>query len=134
MNDRGGFAEPSPEPGHHLRRQRDLRHKDNRALPQCQRFMHGFQEDFCLSAAGNAVKQKPAPVIPQARQDLSQRFLLSGGQLVSRIPGLCECSLRDPEGCGAILGKSRNQAFFALMAAWAALRRAIGTRKGEQDT
>ncbi len=26
------------------------------------------------------------------------------------------------------------QAFFALMAAWAALRRAIGTRKGEQDT
>ena len=85
MNHGRDRAEPAPEPGYHLRRQRDFRHQDDRALPHGQGFAYRFHEDFRLPAAGDPMKQEPPAFTAQAGQDFLQGFLLPGSQLISGI-------------------------------------------------
>ena len=97
MDHRGHRAEPAAEPRYHLGRQCDLGYQDNRAFPGGQCAAHGSHENFGFSAAGDTVKQELPAALFQCGQDLVQRFLLSGGQRVSRVCGGRHASAGSPQ-------------------------------------
>ena len=97
MNHCRDSAEPSPEPGNHLRRQRDFRHEDDGAFSNRQRLPYRFHEHFRLPAAGYPVQQELPAFPAQAGQNLLQRFLLTGSQFVSGISDFRKSSFRRTE-------------------------------------
>jgi hypothetical protein len=66
------------EAGGELRRQRDLRHQHDRALPGRERVGDHVQVDLGLAAAGHAMDQERREAIPEARLDRGMRDLLLG--------------------------------------------------------
>ena len=68
--------EARAEPAHHLRREGDLRHEDDRALARLERLGHHGQVHLGLAAAGDAVQKKRALAPPKGGEHGIQRLAL----------------------------------------------------------
>ena len=68
--------EARAEPAHHLRREGDLRHEDDRAPARLERLGHHGQVHLGLAAAGDAVQKKRALAPPEGRKHRIQRLAL----------------------------------------------------------
>ena len=85
MQDGHAVAEAREELPRHLRRERDLRHHEQRAAALRQRRFDGGQIHFRLARPGDAVQQKGLEALGlYALVNLLERGLLRGVQLVAR--------------------------------------------------